>query len=90
MTIKATATALLCLASLMGTTASADPARQLMIVNTCVACHGDKGNSVGQAIPTLAGLSPNYLMGAMLAYKYSDADELETITVSSSSASEYL
>ena len=79
MRIKATATALLCMASLMGATSSADPARQAMLVNTCVACHGEAGNSVGPAIPTLAGLSPNYLMGAMLAYKYPDADELEAV-----------
>ena len=79
MRIKATATALLCMASLISTTVTADQARQAMLVNTCVACHGENGNSVGPAIPTLAGLSPNYLMGAMLAYKYPDADKLEEV-----------
>ena len=46
-----------------------------MLVNTCVACHGAEGVSVGPAIPSLAGLTRNYLIGAMLAYKYHDDEE---------------
>lgn len=51
-----------------------------MLADTCVACHGKEGNSVGPAIPSLAGMSPNYLMGAMLAYKYDDdEDKLDAV-----------
>ena len=41
-----------------------------MLVNTCIACHGSQGISEGPAIPSLAGLTRNYLIGAMLAYKF--------------------
>ena len=41
-----------------------------MLVNTCIACHGAQGISNGPAIPSLAGLTRNYLIGAMLAYKF--------------------
>ena len=47
-----------------------------MLTNTCVACHGNEGNSNGPAIPNIAGLSPIYFIGAMLAYKYEDEDQL--------------
>jgi len=50
-----------------------------MSTSTCVACHGSEGNSTGPAIPSIAGLSPIYFMGAMLAYKYDDEDELEAV-----------
>ncbi len=51
-----------------------------MLADTCVACHGKDGNSSGPAIPNLAGMSPNYLMGAMLAYKYDDdEDKLDSV-----------
>ena len=50
-----------------------------ILANTCVACHGSAGNSSGPAIPNLAGVSPNYFMAAMLAYKYDDEDELEEV-----------
>jgi cytochrome subunit of sulfide dehydrogenase len=43
-----------------------------MLSDTCVVCHGDKGASLGPAIPNLAGMSRNYLVGAMLAFKYDD------------------
>ena len=43
-----------------------------MLTNTCVACHGTDGVSQGPAIPSLAGTTKNYFIGAMLAYKYSD------------------
>lgn len=46
-----------------------------MLVNTCVACHGTNGVSTGPAIPSLAGLTRNYLIGAMLAYKFHDSEE---------------
>ena len=46
-----------------------------MLVNTCVACHGNQGVSTGPAIPSLAGLTRNYLIGALLAYKFHDDPE---------------
>ena len=42
------------------------------IVAHCTSCHGSYGDSLGPAIPTIGGLSRNYLIGAMLAYKFSD------------------
>lgn len=36
---------------------------------TCAGCHGTNGASVGSAIPSLAGLSKDYLVEAMQAYK---------------------
>lgn len=50
-----------------GEMASAD-----MLTNTCIACHGPGGVSHGPAIPSLAGMTENYFVGAMLAYKYHD------------------
>lgn len=50
-----------------------------LLASTCVACHGGAGNSVGPAIPNLAGVSPNYFMAAMLAYKYDDEEKLEDV-----------
>ena len=58
--------------------AESDP-NTTMLTNTCVACHGNQGNSTSPAIPNIAGLSPIYFMGAMLAYKYEDADQLEEV-----------
>jgi sulfide dehydrogenase cytochrome subunit len=58
--------------------AESDP-NTTMLTNTCVACHGNAGNSTGPAIPNIAGLSPIYFMGAMLAYKYDDEDQLEEV-----------
>ena len=42
-----------------------------MLTGACVACHGPAGNSVGPAIPSLAGLPSVYFIGAMLSYKHS-------------------
>ena len=50
--------------------------RTAMLTDTCVACHGEKGNSLGPAIPSLGGMSRNYLLGAMLAFKYEESDQL--------------
>lgn len=72
-------TGMLLMSVLLSSNAIADQGAASMITNTCVACHGDDGQSVGPAIPSLASMSPNYLMGAMLAYKYDDADELEAV-----------
>jgi len=53
----------------------AEMASPQMLTNTCIACHGTGGVSEGPAIPSLAGMTKNYFIGAMLAYKYAD-DEL--------------
>lgn len=46
-----------------------------MLADTCVVCHGPDGNSRGPATPSIAGLSKNYIIGAMLAYKHGDDTE---------------
>ncbi len=51
-----------------------------MLVNTCVACHGTRGISAGPAIPSIAGFTRNYLIGAMLSFKFhDDPDALKKI-----------
>jgi len=81
MQITTRLTALLLVGTLQSSYVMADQdAASNMLADTCVACHGNDGNSAGPAIPNLAGMSPNYLMGAMLAYKYDDdEDKLESV-----------
>lgn len=71
--------AVLCGSLLAASAAFAETASQEMLAHTCVGCHGPDGNSVGPASPIIAGLSKNYLLGAMLAYKYDDSDKLEDV-----------
>lgn len=40
-----------------------------MLGNTCAGCHGPNGSSNGPATPTIAGLSTEYFIDAMMAYK---------------------
>jgi len=40
-----------------------------MLANTCAGCHGTFGSSVGPASPTIAGMSSDYFIETMLAYK---------------------
>ena len=54
------------------TVAQAQMASAEMLTNTCVSCHGMNGISEGPAIPSLAGMTKNYFISAMLAYKYTD------------------
>ena len=54
------------------TVGQAETASPQMLTNTCVACHGADGVSQGPAIPSLAGMTKNYFIGTMLAYKYAD------------------
>lgn len=75
MQIRIKVTSALLISALFSYSAIADGHGTNMLTDTCVACHGGDGNSVGPAIPNLAGISPNYMMGAMLAYKYDDDDE---------------
>lgn len=51
---------------------SAGMATPSMLANTCAGCHGDGGNSRGPATPGIAGMSKNYIINAMLAYKHGD------------------
>ena len=40
-----------------------------MLANTCAGCHGTNGSSVGPASPTIAGISVDYFIETMEAYK---------------------
>jgi len=40
-----------------------------MLAYTCAGCHGTNGSSVGPASPTIAGMSADYFVETMLAYK---------------------
>jgi len=40
-----------------------------MLANTCAGCHGTNGSSVGPASPTIAGISHDYFIETMEAYK---------------------
>lgn len=40
-----------------------------MLSNTCAGCHGTNGNSQGPATPTIAGISSEYMIETMQAYK---------------------
>ena len=53
---------------------SAEMTTPSMLSNTCAGCHGEGGNSQGPATPGIAGLSRNYIISAMLAYKHGDDD----------------
>ncbi len=80
MQITIRVTGLLLMGALLHNSAIADHGSANMLTDTCVACHGGEGNSTGPAIPNLAGISPNYMMGAMLAFKYDDdEDKLESV-----------
>jgi len=48
---------------------AADIATATMLSNTCAGCHGTNGSSVGPASPTIAGISPEYFVETMQAYK---------------------
>ena len=53
--------------------ASAATPDATMLANTCAGCHGTDGVSIGPATPTIAGLSTEYFIDMMDAYK---ADEI--------------
>lgn len=48
------------------------PSKGEQLAWACFACHGVNGVSRGPATPVIAGISENYIIGAMLSYKYSD------------------
>ena len=68
-----------CLLSAAAAQAEAPMASVDMLTGTCVACHGPSGNSVGPAIPSLAGMPAVYFIGAMLSYKHADPAEAEGV-----------
>lgn len=51
-----------------GTALAATPSAS-MLANTCAGCHGTNGSSVGPASPTIAGISPDYFVESMEAYR---------------------
>jgi len=68
------------------------PSKGEQLAWTCFSCHGVNGVSQGPATPVIAGISENYIIGAMLSYKYADDldkasevlekhDELEDVRV---------
>ena len=53
-------------------------ASQAMLSQTCNGCHGSNGYSVGPAAPSIGGQTKNYLVAALLGYKfYQDPDALD-------------
>ncbi|EWY42887.1 hypothetical protein N825_02660 [Skermanella stibiiresistens SB22] len=65
---RSLAPALLLAAALWSAPAWAEFETELLAV-FCAACHGTDGNSIGVATPTIASLSPEYLVDSMIAYK---------------------
>jgi len=57
------------LSSMMSTTLMAATPEASMLANTCAGCHGTNGSSVGPASPTIAGISVDYFIETMEAYK---------------------
>lgn len=51
-----------------GSAQAADPT-PAMLANACGGCHGTNGASAGPATPTIAGMSSEYFVMAMQAYK---------------------
>ena len=54
---------------LFGHTVMAATPSASMLANTCAGCHGTNGSSVGPASPTIAGISREYFIETMKAYK---------------------
>ena len=57
-----------CGVALGGSALAATPSAQ-MLGNTCAGCHGTNGSSHGPATPTIAGISSEYFIETMQAYK---------------------
>lgn len=45
------------------------PTPASMLANACAACHGLKGSSQGPATPSIAGISTEYFIDAMIAFQ---------------------
>ncbi len=61
-------TVLACSLAFSGATLADSPSAE-MLSNTCFGCHGPNGNSVGPAIPSIAGMAETYLVDVMNQYK---------------------
>jgi sulfide dehydrogenase cytochrome subunit len=59
----------LLLCSMVPMAAGAATPSASMLANTCAGCHGTNGSSVGPASPTIAGISTEYFIETMAAYK---------------------
>ena len=57
------------LLSLNSQAAAAAPDQASMLANACAACHGVNGSSQGPATPSIAGISPDYFIDSMTAFK---------------------
>ena len=53
----------------LGSSAMATTPSAQMLANTCAGCHGTDGSSHGPATPSIAGISSEYFIDAMHAYK---------------------
>ena len=51
---------------------AASPNQASMLANTCSACHGINGSSQGPATPSIAGISYDYFIDTMTAFKEDD------------------
>ncbi|MCW8955285.1 MAG: cytochrome c, partial [Gammaproteobacteria bacterium] len=61
---------LLSLLMLITAPVTSEPLSQsAMLANTCAGCHGTDGNSQGPATPNISGLSEQFIMDAMEAFK---------------------
>ena len=60
---------LLLLGSVISGAAMTETPTASMLANTCAGCHGTNGSSVGPASPTIAGISRDYFIETMKAYK---------------------
>ena len=56
---------------LCGAAVAATPSAQ-MLADTCAGCHGTDGASQGPATPTIAGISHDYFLDTMKAFKSGD------------------
>ena len=66
---KALLSALMACGLALSGPALADTASGSMLGNTCAGCHGPDGISQGPATPSIAGVSSEYFIEAMKAYK---------------------
>jgi len=67
--IRSFALTVLLSASVLTNSVTAETPSATMLANTCAGCHGTFGSSVGPASPTIAGMSRDYFIETMMAYK---------------------
>ena len=69
MSTRKTLTALLGAGLLLGTAHVSAAPTATMLADTCAGCHGTDGASTGPAAPSIAGLSEEYMVDTMNAFK---------------------